>query len=110
MPRIERFCRCVVSIGKRRADHSAFVFGRSRKRKDNTAQASAAEMYHGLREQILSVDPGAFGLTATDPTDRFWGSLIETGYPNGTATPVCLRDGTTRLFTRSADAFCGRVG
>jgi hypothetical protein len=32
---------------------------------------------------------------------------METGYPNGTATLVCLRDGTTSLYTSSGFGIIG---
>lgn len=56
---------------------------------------------------MLSVDPDEVGLGATDSTDRVWGCLMETGYPNGTATLVCLRDGTTSLYTSSGFGIIG---
>lgn len=33
--------------------------------------------------------------------------MVETGYPNGTATLVCLRDGTTSLYTSSGFGIIG---
>jgi hypothetical protein len=64
-------------------------------------------MFLGLREQVFDVDPETVGLAATDPADRVWGCLMETGYPNATATLVCLRDGTTSLSTSSGFGIIG---
>lgn len=58
-----------------------------------------AGLFHALRSQILNLDPAAVGL-APDVTGRpVWGALLELGYPAGTATLVCLADGTTSLYT-----------
>lgn len=67
----------------------------------------AAGGYSGLRDQILNLDPAAVGLRSIGSTDRVWGCVMETGYPNGTATLVCLRDGTTSLYTSSGFGIIG---
>ena len=36
-----------------------------------------------------------------------WGCLMETGYPGATATLMCLRDGTTSLYTSSGFGIIG---
>jgi len=61
------------------------------------------EIYLGLRKQILTLDPASVGL-ADKP---LWGCVMETGYPNGVATLVCLSDGTTSLYTSSGGGFIG---
>ena len=88
--------------------YSALVFRRRSRKQENPApQPPADEVYQGLRRQILNLDPAAVGLAASDPTDRVWGCLMETGYPHGTATLVCLRDGTTSLYTSSGFGIIG---
>lgn len=56
---------------------------------------------------MLDLDPREAGVRAADATDRVWGCVMETGYPNGTATLVCLRDGTTSLYTSSGGGIIG---
>ena len=36
-----------------------------------------------------------------------WGAVMETGYPNGVASLVCLRDGTTSLYTSTGGGIIG---
>lgn len=81
--------------------------GRSRRSANGGPHPSGLAAYHGLRNQILTLDPAAVGLTATAPTDRVWGCVMDTGYSNGTATLVCLRDGTTSLYTSSGFGIIG---
>jgi hypothetical protein len=59
----------------------------------DTAPAPA-EVYLGLRAQILNLDPSSVG-------------IAETGYSKGTATLVCLSDGTTSLYTSSGFGIIG---
>ena len=65
-----------------------------------------ADVYLGLRNQILNVDPATIGLAAPSSSAP-WGCVMETGYPNGTATLVCLADGTTSLYTSSGFGIIG---
>ena len=59
-----------------------------------------------LRDQVLKLDPTTVGLTpARDHIT--WGCLMETGYPNGSSTLVCLADGTTSLYTSSGGGVIG---
>jgi hypothetical protein len=81
------------------------MFGRRTKSDDDR---SGAEMFAGLRNQILTLDPVQAGLKPDDPTTGVWGFLMETGYPGGaTASVVCLRDGTTSLYTSSGFGIIG---
>jgi hypothetical protein len=66
-----------------------------------------AEMYRILREQILDLDPATVGLGPTPEEPTMWGALFETGYPNGVATLVCLRDGTTSLYLSGGGGLIG---
>jgi hypothetical protein len=67
----------------------------------NTGPAPA-EVYLGLRDQLLTLDPTSVGLAGS-----LWGCVMETGYPKGTATLVCLSDGTTSLYTSTGGGFIG---
>lgn len=58
-----------------------------------------AEIFTGLRRQALDLDPHQAGLDSTRATHPWlWGVVMETGYPNGIATLVCLADATTSLY------------
>lgn len=80
------------------------MFGRRTKSDDDR---SGAEMFAGLRNQILTLDPAQAGFKPDDPTTGVWGFLMETGYPGATASVVCLRDGTTSLYTSSGFGIIG---
>ena len=60
--------------------------------------------YQRLRRMVLDLDPVA---APTTELPRVWGALMDTGYPNGTATVVCLVDGTTSLYTSTGGGILG---
>lgn len=87
------------------------MFGR--RKKDPTEPGSTpdpARVFVGLRNQILTLDPGSIGLSRDVAGGASWGCVMETGYPNGVATLVCLRDGTTSLYTSSGFGIIGGGG
>lgn len=99
MPRFD--ARCVPA-------YAAAMFGRrTRESAKDRHHRSGVEAYQGLRNQILNLDPAEVGLKPTGPTDRVWACVMDTGYPEGTATLVCLRDGTTSLYTSSGFGIIG---
>jgi hypothetical protein len=67
------------------------------------------DVYFGLRNQILDLDPATVGLAVVTGSAP-WGCVMDTGYPNGTATLVCLSDGTTSLYTSSGFGIIGGGG
>jgi hypothetical protein len=69
----------------------------------------SADVYVRLRHQILTLDPNTVGVGPAAES-VLWGALMETGYPNGTATLVCLSDGTTSLYTSSGFGIIGGGG
>lgn len=82
------------------------IFRRGRRdRRDDPAEPG--DVYAGLREQILGLDPNTVRLGPTPGRPRVWGGLMETGYPHGTATVVALADGTTSLYTSSGFGIIG---
>ena len=84
-----------------------------RRAKAQPAQDSSpapADVYVGLRSQVLDLDPREIGLGPATGSSEAWGALVETGYPNGTASLVCLRDGTTSLYTSSGFGIIGGGG
>ncbi len=65
-----------------------------------------ADVYRGLRQQILTVEPEKFGMTPKE-TNRVWGVLMETGYPEAVATLVTLADGTVSLYFSNGGGMIG---
>jgi hypothetical protein len=68
---------------------------------------SPAEVYAGLRRQILTVNPADVGLTSTQALPRVWGAMIEIGPGHGSVTLVALADGTTSLYTSAGGGIIG---
>jgi hypothetical protein len=64
-------------------------------------------VFIGLRSQILDLHPASVGIRRDALGKESWGCVMETGYPNGVATLVCLRDGTTSLYTSSGFGIIG---
>lgn len=66
-----------------------------------------ASVYHGLRTQLLDLDPAGVGLGPTKDRPRLWGALMEMGFPNGVATLAALADGTTSMYTSAGGGIIG---
>jgi hypothetical protein len=66
-----------------------------------------AEVYSGLRNQILSLDPKDAGITQSNETPNVWGILMETGYQEAVVTLVSLADGTTSLYFSNGGGMIG---
>lgn len=77
------------------------------RRSAQSSTTGAAGAYRGLRNQILTLDPGAAGLSTRSGKRVSWGCLIETGSSIGSITLVCLCDGTTSLYTSSGFGIIG---
>ena len=82
------------------------MFGKRRK----SQGPGGSEVCPSLRQQILHLDPAEAGLSRDAGTGDPWGFLLETGYPDVVATLVCLRDGTTSLYTDSGFGIIGGGG
>lgn len=74
------------------------------------AAVDTRPIFDGLREQILHLDPAAAGMPPVPDASRVWGGMMETTYLNGTASLVCLRDGTTSLYTSTGGGILGGGG
>lgn len=46
-------------------------------------------------------------MAQTLDSPRIWGGMMDMGYPKGAATLVCLRDGTTSMYTSSGGGLIG---
>ncbi|NJD58442.1 MAG: hypothetical protein C3F13_14640 [Anaerolineales bacterium] len=66
--------------------------------------------YLQLREKVLSVNPAELGLAQSPTSSHVWGVLMETGYAVGSATLVCLVDGTTSLYLSTGGGLLGKPG
>ena len=74
---------------------------------DGMPHDRAADVYAGLREQILRLDPATAGMGRRPGGSVVWGALMEMGYPNGIATIVALADGTTSMYTSTGGGILG---
>lgn len=61
----------------------------------------------GLRNRLLTSKPSEVGLEGEDAKAKVWGVLLEFGFPEGTATLVSLRDGTSSLYTSTGGGILG---
>lgn len=66
---------------------------------------SSTKVYSALRHQALSTKRTEAGIPA--PPGPVWGILMETGYPQATATLLALGDGTTSLYLSSGGGVIG---
>ena len=65
----------------------------------STEQAARPIQFQAdMRKRLLQGSPTEFGIDAKTMRKGVWGALMETGYPEGTATVVCLCDGTASLY------------
>jgi hypothetical protein len=71
-----------------------------------TPTADRADIYRDLRQQVLTIDPKSIGLAA-DSSNRVWGVLMETRYPEGVATLVTIADGTVSLYFSNGGGVIG---
>ena len=60
-----------------------------------------------LRRQALTVEAAALNLKPTPARPHVWGVLMETGYPEATATLVVFADGTTSMYFSSGGGAIG---
>jgi hypothetical protein len=64
-------------------------------------------VYSALRHQALSTQRTEVGIPAPPPEAPAWGILMETGYPEATATLFALSDGTSSLYLSSGGGVIG---
>lgn len=72
-----------------------------------TQPTEPTTIYTSLRSAILSLVPQEAGIFPTPSAPLVWGVLMETGYPQGIVTLVCLADGTTSLYFSSGGGILG---
>lgn len=74
-------------------------------RKRDTEQRAPAEVYNGLRQQVLSLTAEQLGDDFASA--RILALLMETGYPEAVATLVGVVDGTSSLYFSNGGGFIG---
>ena len=65
-----------------------------------------ADVFQGLRKQVLELEPDAIELTGIDQSDVI-AVLMETGYPEAVATLVAATDGTSSLYFSNGGGIIG---
>ena len=65
------------------------------------------QVYLQLRTRIIHLEPGEVGLSPSNTAPHVWGVMMETGYQVGSATLVCLADGTTSLYYSTGGGMLG---
>ncbi len=78
-----------------------------RRRRQKGEAAPAEPIYSDLRGRALHTAPADIGLVPTPEHPHVYGVLMETAYPNGTATLVSFCDGTTSLYTSTGGGTIG---
>jgi len=73
----------------------------------NDVAPEPAPIYLQLRNRILNLSPAQMGFNPSSEVPHVWGVMMETGYNVGTATLVCLADGTTSLYYSTGGGMLG---
>ncbi|OGO27421.1 MAG: hypothetical protein A2136_02785 [Chloroflexi bacterium RBG_16_54_11] len=73
----------------------------------SNAAPEPAPVYIQLRERILNLEPETVDISPSSENPHVWGVIVETGYDVGTATLVCLVDGTTSLYYSTGGGMLG---
>ena len=69
-----------------------------------SGEAAGLEVYLGLRSMVMSIPAEEVSM----PEDaEVFGVIMDTTYPNGTATLVALADGTVSLYTSTGGGVIG---
>jgi hypothetical protein len=82
------------------------IFGCGGKKDEQPVAYDVAEVYSGLRTQVLTIKPTDIGLTR-EGSGAVWGLLMETGYPEVVATLVALADGTVSMYFSNGGGIIG---
>lgn len=65
-----------------------------------------ADVYKGLRQQVLGLDPAELGVD-TSASGGVCGVLMETGHPEAVATLVVIADGTVSMYFSNGGGVIG---
>jgi hypothetical protein len=83
------------------------LFGGSPGPEQSGTDGSSDDTYSALRRQALSVQRSDLGIPEPPPEAPAWGILMETGYPEASATLFALGDGTTSLYLSTGGGVIG---
>jgi hypothetical protein len=83
------------------------LFGGTPDPEQSGTDGSSDETYAALRRQALSIQRSDVGIPEPSPEAPAWGILMETGYPEATATLLALGDGTTSLYLSTGGGVIG---
>jgi len=72
-----------------------------------TQAGDPEEVYRGLRNQVLNLDPAEVGIERAPDGPAVWGAMIDMGMAGGTATIIGLADGTTSMYTSTGGGIIG---
>lgn len=64
-------------------------------------------VFTDLRQQALHASRASLGLAAPSTATAPWGVLMETGYPEATATVVAFADGSASIYISTGGGFIG---
>ncbi len=64
-------------------------------------------LFDDLRNQLLHGSRNTFGLQASSSTGPVWGVLMETGFPEATASLIALSDGSASLYFSTGGGVIG---
>lgn len=97
MPTTQNIGKVIVMAG---------IFGSFGCGKSPEKQYEVADIYRGLRQNILNLDPKTIGLSSSSP-NKIWAVLMETGYPEAVVTLVTIADGTVSLYFSNGGGIIG---
>ena len=70
------------------------------------SEYEVADVFMGLRKQVLELKPDAIDQTGVDESDVI-AVLMETGYPEAVATLIAVTDGTSSLYFSNGGGIIG---
>jgi hypothetical protein len=66
-----------------------------------------SDMYNGLRQRVLDLDPAEIGFAPTAELPDVYGLVLDLGFGDDVATLVTMLDGTTSLYVSSGGGMIG---
>lgn len=66
-----------------------------------------AQVFLQLRQRVLSLTPAEVNIAPTGDVHQVWAVVMETGFEVGSATLVCLADGTASLYYSTGGGMLG---
>jgi hypothetical protein len=76
----------------------------------NAPKKADPAIYPEMRRLALHTSRESIGLPGTFAKNQPWGVLMETGYPEGSATLVAMADGSASIYLSSGGGTIGGIG